>query len=95
MKEITKVNIKIIFPDKKTYEKKYYVESEDGYLKASRRYAHYILRKVYEKLYSNGFNEINFDVIKDIRKRINSPTSISNELLLNKSNSFRDFFISY
>lgn len=50
---------------------------------------------VYEKLYSNGFNEINFDVIKDIRKRINSPTSISNELLLNKSNSFRDFFISY
>ena len=50
---------------------------------------------VYEKLYSNGFNEINFDVIKDVRKRINSPTSISNELLLNKSNSFRDFFISY
>jgi len=50
---------------------------------------------VYEKLYSNGFNEINFDVIKDIRERINSPTSISNELLINKSNSFRDFFISY
>ena len=50
---------------------------------------------VHEKLYSNGFNEINFNVIKDIKERINSPTSISNELLLNKSNSFRDFFISY
>lgn len=75
MKEITKVNIKIIFPDKKTYEKKYYVESEDGYLKASRRYAHYILRKVYEKLYSNGSYSSFFDFLNECEVHITKVLS--------------------
>lgn len=50
---------------------------------------------VFNKLYMNALNEINFDVITDVKDRINSKTSISNVLLINKSNSFRDFFISF
>ena len=47
MKTTMKVNIKIIFPDKNIYDKTYKVSGEGDLLKIGRRYAHYIIRKVF------------------------------------------------
>ena len=54
MKTTVKVNIKIIFPDKNIYDKTYKVSGKGDPLKFGRRYAHYIIRKVFKKIYPNA-----------------------------------------
>lgn len=48
-----RVNIKIIFPDGNIYNKIYKIEGENA-CQIGRRFAHYIIRKVYYKIYPNG-----------------------------------------
>jgi hypothetical protein len=50
----SKIEVTIIFPNKDTFKKIYKVECESSPLQAGRMYAHYIIRKTYEKMHPNA-----------------------------------------